>query len=569
MLELDDIGLFAELTPAGRERLTASAVARRLDTGEVLVRRGEAGRALFAVASGGVEVHLGSERVALGPGEVVGEMSLVSELPISATVVAATVTRVWEIDRETFDELLASEPGFQNALVAMLVGRMRARGARDRTGHASRAFVVLPAGGPSKLVAAVTRGVRHYAPGSQFVQLEADQLATVGAQLDAWRGKHDTLVVWVRAEHISLLETLVGPGDALLRTVDADSSIAEDSLDVGRFGVCDHDWLVIGGPVKTGGDEAWHPRVSADELSAAATSETWQPEHTPVLDRVVRWITRRLVGVALGAGAARGFAHLGVLAVLEEAGVPVDLVTGSSMGGIAGLIYGLADDVAGAVDSANWTLGKGGFGKVRWVPRSSLLSDRTLRRRAAELCAGRRFTDLRLPVQVVCTDLALGERVVLEQGSVEEAIFATSTIPGAFPPVVRGSRVLVDGALVSRIPVDLLDRGRCGLRLAVNVIPSPAERAADAQDATRLRDSFEGLLGFRHVLARSWELIGWRHGAADAAGADFLIEPWTSRYSGYDFTTIDEMVAAGRTSAAARIEEIRRAATALLRPCMG
>ena len=134
---------------------------------------------------------------------------------------------------------------------------------------------------------------------------------------------------------------------------------------------------------------------------------------------------------------------------------------------------------------------------------------------------------------------------MLERGSVARAIVPTSAIPGLLPPVAHEGALMVDGALVSRIPADLLDRRRCGLKIAVNVVPAPGEEMDAELPAGELARRVERFLGVREVLSRSWELLGWWHGAAEAEGVDVLIEPMTRSQTGYSFNAIDQMIEVG------------------------
>lgn len=128
-------------------------------------------------------------------------------------------------------------------------------------------------------------------------------------------------------------------------------------------------------------------------------------------------------------------------------------------------------------------------------------------------------------------------------------------------------RILVDGAVVSRIPIDLLHRRRCGLKIAVNVIPSAAHREGAATlRAERLGERIGRFMGLRHVIAGSWGLLSWWHGAAEAQSADFLIEPATDADSTFAFGSIDRMIAAGREATLAKAPAIARAVADLMRP---
>jgi predicted acylesterase/phospholipase RssA len=123
---------------------------------------------------------------------------------------------------------------------------------------------------------------------------------------------------------------------------------------------------------------------------------------------------------------------------------------------------------------------------------------------------------------------------------------------------------LVDGALVSRVPVDLLGRWRCGLKIAVNVV-SDANAEGSALQA-KLRRAMDGPFGLGRVITRSWELLGVSHGVAEAQAADIVVRPRTQLLSGHDFGAINSFISAGRTAAERELSHILPAVNKLLRP---
>jgi NTE family protein len=171
-----------------------------------------------------------------------------------------------------------------------------------------------------------------------------------------------------------------------------------------------------------------------------------------------------------------------------------------------------------------------------------------------------------VPAAVVASDLASGKRAVLDCGRVVPAVLGTSAIPGFFPPVLDGPRLMVDGAIVSRVPVDVLARRRCGLRIAVNVVAVQSddrELGKSRRDVLRARS--QRFLGFKHVMGASWELLGSHGSTLEALRADIVIAPETHRCAGsFDFDRYEALIECGRVAALARIDAIRDMVRALL-----
>lgn len=161
----------------------------------------------------------------------------------------------------------------------------------------------------------------------------------------------------------------------------------------------------------------------------------------------------RRVGLALGSGSARGLAHIGVLGALEEAGIAVDAIAGSSIGALIGAIHaaGRLDGLKAFFRSLDW------LGMMRFVdvvlPKSGLIDGARISALVREHVAARSIEALPTPFAAVATDLGSGERVVLRSGDVIDAVRASISVPGIFTPVRYGSRILVDGGVVDPVPV--------------------------------------------------------------------------------------------------------------------
>lgn len=171
--------------------------------------------------------------------------------------------------------------------------------------------------------------------------------------------------------------------------------------------------------------------------------------------------------LALGGGAAHAIAHIGVLQVLEEAGIQVDAVTGTSAGALVGLLYAGGLSPTQLAEEA---------GRLRWrdlarlqVPWRGLATNEPMEQYIASRISARRFDELRLPLAIVTTDLWSGERVILREGEVLPAVRATCAVPGLFQPVEHRGRLLADGGLVENVPVKAAREMGAEVVIAVDV----------------------------------------------------------------------------------------------------
>ncbi len=162
------------------------------------------------------------------------------------------------------------------------------------------------------------------------------------------------------------------------------------------------------------------------------------------------------LGLALGSGAARGLAHIGVLKVLEEAKIPVDIISGTSIGALIGAMYAAGVPVAQMEEVAltiDWRKMASLLDPV--LPTTSLTDSRKLVAFIAELLPAREFTDLRQTLAVTATDINTGDAIIIKQGDLLEALQASLAFPGIFSPVRFGKRFLVDGGLCNPIPTNV------------------------------------------------------------------------------------------------------------------
>jgi NTE family protein len=183
-----------------------------------------------------------------------------------------------------------------------------------------------------------------------------------------------------------------------------------------------------------------------------------------------RFWKHKRVGLALGSGGARGWAHLGVLQALKERGIQVDYVAGTSMGSLVGafLAADREDVLRELAQNLDWKRLRPFFWEVS-LSRSGLTDGRKLLEEFRKMLGLREFRELDLPFRAVATDLDTGGEVVLSSGNLLQAVRASISIPGLFSPVRVGRRLLVDGGLVNPVPVSVAREMGAQIVIAVDV----------------------------------------------------------------------------------------------------
>ncbi len=220
---------------------------------------------------------------------------------------------------------------------------------------------------------------------------------------------------------------------------------------------------------------------------------------------------RKKVGLVLGGGVARGLAHIGALKVFERQGLKVDYVAGTSSGALIGALYAAG---ISAFEMEKIAL-KMGWDKIVQVslsvhgPFSSLPLIRFIERRIGKID----FEKLKMPLAIVATDLRNGEEVIIQKGSVAEAVAASSAFPGFFRPIQIGKHdLLVDGGVVNNLPVDVVKRMGADIVIAIDVVPIKAPLSSLHLDMVK-------------ILGRSIDLMLKQLSEKNRQQADFLIEP--------------------------------------------
>ena len=248
------------------------------------------------------------------------------------------------------------------------------------------------------------------------------------------------------------------------------------------------------------------------------------------------------IGLALGGGFARGFAHLGVIRVLEQNGIAISHIGGTSVGSILGAAYASGAPLARIIA----TCSKLRFRDIaRWrVSRLGLASNQRLADLIAQVFDSTRFEDLQIPLAVVATDLATGDPVVFTQGNLVDAVRASCAFPGLFEPVEIGTRCLADGGLVAQVPTLATRQLGASRVLAVSVGMQDGRRDAPTnifQVVARAVSAAQ-----KHQL-ESWE----RH-------ADLVLRPETKSLAWDDFERAGEAIEAGEAAALRALPRIQK-----------
>jgi NTE family protein len=251
------------------------------------------------------------------------------------------------------------------------------------------------------------------------------------------------------------------------------------------------------------------------------------------------------VGLALGAGAARGLAHIGVLEVLEEQGISIDYIAGCSMGAVIGCMFANGISAIKIKDLATDICSKG-YRKLFDItfPHIGLIRGDNIDKLVSMLTGDRNIDELKIPFATIAACLEDGKVKIFDSGKTTDAVRASISIPGLFEPVILDGRTYVDGGVLVRVPVDLVRSMGANIVIAV-----------DVGYCGELRSSPKNIID---MMIYSFELQQWEAMRGRRTDADITIAVDTSHINPADFNHVEEIVDKGRAATVAIMEDIKK-----------
>lgn len=271
-------------------------------------------------------------------------------------------------------------------------------------------------------------------------------------------------------------------------------------------------------------------------LMVLAACTTVKPPEVVVQPEVPQFPAAKKIpklGLALGGGAARGFAHIGVIQVLEENGIKPDLVVGTSAGSLVAAFYASGKTgaqlqwLADTMDESqltDWT--------IPFMSRGMLRGE-ALGRYVNSQLNGAKIEDLKMPLGIVATDLQTGDSILFRRGDIATAVRASSAVPSVFEPVRIGNKDYVDGGLVSPVPVRSARQMGADIVIAVDI----SSRPEDAKTSDMLK-----------VLLQTFSIMGKSISQLEMSQAEVVVRPALPDVGSAEFTARQKSIEAGRAA---------------------
>jgi len=483
-------GLEQLLAPDDWRELLSRMDVHEYPPGEHMVQQGALEPPFFIIGEGVASVVAqgpNGERRELGrigAGECVGEMSLLTGDPASADVVALTTVRAYSASQAKLASLDDLRSRVIEALSSILASRLKHANERLLTLSSASNHVVVCGPAVIEALAGLPAAVAEAVNGSVLVMLlgsHANRAAFAGDGVSVravaaneeqdlsrilHRAAHEYAEILIFADQPALPYMSVDPSVMTYVTADA-TNVPSDVPAAARIVVvADDDWTQ---PSIRRSTEACGRQVIAIVPGSSNGDGL-------AMSRLARTMTGKQVGLALGAGAAKGLAHLGVLRALTELKVPIDVVSGCSIGSA------IAAGVAARMDLdelTELTTQAAGRAIRPTLPLRSFMSNAGVREELKRLAEERRIEDLDLPLAVVATDLYRRSEVTFTSGLIWPRLLASMAIPGVYPPSAALGSWLVDGGVLSPVPVQQCRALGAGIVIGVRLTAtrtSPRER---------------------------------------------------------------------------------------------
>ena len=563
-----------------------------LSNGEELFRQDDPGDGMYIVVSGCLRVlrqEVDGEERTLGEvaaGDLVGEFSLLTEEARSATVIAVRHTSVAKMTPEDFQKLVHSYPQFMTILSRLIVERQlrSVRGDPNlRTSYLSLAIV------PDKSLVDASSFARQLGDSmagigdtlvldrSRFDELYGQEGASATTSEDpnypaivAWMSEqeaaYDYLIYVADAEYTTWSCHCLNQSDRVLILADVESGLSSP-------GPVENAISEMRAPLRTD-LILWQPASierpvgTADWLDSRHVGRHFhiQKEDPCHMQRLARQLTCRSIGLVLSGGGARGFSHIGVYQALEEVGIPLDHIGGTSIGSLMGAMFtldrpsteilGLALELADNKNIFDYTL-----------PLTSLTSSKKITSLLQKLFGDLQIEDLWIPFFCVSSNLSKGEPIIHRRGPMWKAVRSSISIPGVFAPMVTNGEIIVDGSPMNNFPVDIMVE-EAETRRIIGVLASP-------QESKRRGGELSGSISGWRILAsrlnpfskpirspslistvlRAMEVNSVYQNKTRAPLAELVIRPDTKRFSGLDFSAYKPIIEEGYKASIGPLQE--------------
>ena len=559
-----------------------------LHAGDTLFAEGDKGEDLFFVAGGRLRAVSADGRVLneMTRGESIGEIALLTGEPRTATVFAVRDSDLVRVSRRAFDEIVAKYPTVMQTIARIVVQRLRAKEQGSAGARTGKCIAVLAAGagngtadftvrlvtaldqiGPTLHLSAQRLDTLLNRPGIAAAEEQEAASIRLTAWLDEQEAHHQFLIYETDGTPSLWSRRCLRQADEILLVAHAGSDPAPGTMEKSLLGAKEglskaRQSLVLLHP-----DGSRLPSGTSPWFANRNVQRNFHVRLDTESDfgRVARCLGDVAIGLVLGGGGARGLAHIGVVRALREAGVPIDMIGGTSMGAVMAALVAMDQDWEQMLETNREVWLRNKPHKEYSLPFISLIGSRRLDSTAKRVWGEIEIEDLWISFFCISCNLTTSTTVIHERGPLWKAIRASASLPGIFVPVLSDGNILVDGGLVNNLPGDVMRERACRTLIVVDVgseheftfkmleFPSPWQ-------VLRSRLPFAARIEvplIAEVLIRTTDVSSSQKTRDVKRNADVCLRPPIDAYGILQFESLDEIADVGYRYAKAKIEELR------------
>jgi predicted acylesterase/phospholipase RssA/CRP-like cAMP-binding protein len=575
--------LFSQLAPALLESLASELKLVQLNGGDTLMRQGDPADCMYAVISGRLRAYITEEDGTITPigeiagGESVGEMAMITGEPRSANVQATRDTELIQFTREGFERLVARRPDTMMKITNEIVNRMEhlMQGAEGITPIKTIALIPTDVNVPlRKFARRLLRSLENHGPVLCLDRERFEQEHGEGSSL--WESdtsvKNLSVASWLSSQETSYRFIIYVADPTASAWTKRCVRGADRVIFVGRSASSPTQGEI---EQYISGTDSDGPRVETklvllheDGKIFPESTQKWLEKRNAIrhyhvrveraddYGRLGRLLARKGVGLVLGGGGSRGFAHIGVIRALEEAGIPIDAICGVSMGAILAAQYAMGHDTNAMLRMNRTGIADKHLNRDFTIPLVSITSGKKFRKSLQEFYGDTQIEDLWLNFFCVSCNLSTAETVIHREGALTRAVAASNAAPGIIPPILEDGNLLVDGGIVNNQPGDIMKQVCGGPVIVINVSPSTELTVETSYDempspwrilGSRINPFRETISAptITAMLMRTLMVGSHRKMQEVEQNADYYLRPPLSNSHLDDYTRIEEIVEVG------------------------
>jgi NTE family protein/lysophospholipid hydrolase len=584
--------LYGPLNPEMLTSIEREVEWLHLPFGQALFHQGDQESDLYLLVSGCLQVCVDKEGIErkvaeIKRGEIVGEMAMFTGDKRTASIYAMRDSDLVRITREAFERIIASHPNIMMYFIQFLVRRMQGMSAVARKHDKTLSIAIIPGSHDAPLTEFTRRLVeslslygstlhlsseivdRHWGVSGMAQESGTDPNSLrLNAWLDEQESSFTNIVYEADPAETPWTKRCLQYADRVMIVARAGADPVPGELERRLFAAKSGINMVHGILILVHPDGSRLPTGTNRWLQERQVDSHYHVRWDAEADfqRLARILTGNAVGLVLGGGGARGLAHIGVIRALNEAGIPIDMIGGTSMGAMISSLYAMGMDHLAMTEVEKESIARKPFNEVG-LPFISMIRSKRLDSSVKSIYGDIAIEDMWLNFFCVSSNLTAAEMVVHRRGSVGWAMRASAALPGIVTPVIVDNCLLVDGGLFNNVPADIMKEICGGIVIMVNVSPEEDLQVSDRYKTTPSDmevlwskiNPFKDKVVFpriHDIMMRTILVGSARMKAIAGKSADYDFSPPIDRFGMLEFDSMDEIIDVGYRYAKERIIEL-------------